>query len=107
MFATSSITRVESEDDGQTEQVEDGKCSRAWMESDLRRARLGMSVSWRIIYSVAQREKLPEFRAARELTTARCVGTQRYRIAQTKLSTIPSVLKDDHMVQLNQHTRAL
>ena len=107
MFATSSITRVESEDEGQTEQVEDGKCSRAWMESDLRRARLGMSVSWCIIYRIAQREKLPEPREARELTTARCVGTQQYRVAQMKLSTIPSVLRNDHMVQLNQHTRAL
>ena len=37
LFDTSDIAREESEEVGQTEKAEDGKCSRAWIERGLRR----------------------------------------------------------------------
>ena len=37
LFDTSDIAIEESEEVGQTEKAEDGKCSRAWIERDLRR----------------------------------------------------------------------
>ena len=37
LFDTSDIAKEVSEAVGQTEKAEDGKCSRAWIERDLRR----------------------------------------------------------------------
>ena len=34
MFATNDIAMEESDEVGQTEKVDDGKCSRAWMDID-------------------------------------------------------------------------
>ena len=80
LFATSNRATAESEDVGQTLKVEDGKCSRAWIENDSRREPLVTNVSCHVLHSNLGRKSCYSLNATSELTQDQYAGTRRCKI---------------------------